>query len=157
MSNHAPVNTGKAGLIGLILILLLVSVPLLILMFYFPASRDPLMIIPAFMMLAVWSAIVVWVYFDAERRGMSGFLWGILVMFGSIIGLIIYLIIRSGGVPGMVNGSLATCPQCSKPVSGGFKVCPYCGSPLKSSCTACSRPVQADWKICPFCQHRLKD
>ncbi len=38
--------------------------------------------------------IAIWVYRDAESRGMSGVLWLIVVLVGSIIGLIIYLVIR---------------------------------------------------------------
>lgn len=38
--------------------------------------------------------IAIWVYRDAESRGMSGVLWLIVVLVGSIIGLIVYLVIR---------------------------------------------------------------
>lgn len=46
----------------------------------------------------VWLIIAillcVWVYRDAEKRGMSGALWLIVVLIAGIIGLIIYLIVR---------------------------------------------------------------
>jgi hypothetical protein len=42
----------------------------------------------------VWIIIAVWVYRDAESRGMSGALWAIIVIFIGIIGLIIYLVVR---------------------------------------------------------------
>ncbi len=46
--------------------------------------------------LVLWIFIIVWVYHDAERRGMrSPILWTLLVLFGNILGLIIYLIVRS--------------------------------------------------------------
>ena len=38
--------------------------------------------------------VAIWVYRDAEKRGMSGALWLIVVLVGSIIGLIVYLVIR---------------------------------------------------------------
>ncbi len=38
--------------------------------------------------------LAIWVYRDAESRGMSGVLWLIVVLVGSWIGLIIYLVIR---------------------------------------------------------------
>jgi len=38
----------------------------------------------------------IWVYRDAEKRGMSGVLWLIVVLIIGIIGLIIYLIVRKG-------------------------------------------------------------
>ncbi|UCE29930.1 MAG: hypothetical protein JSV85_03245 [Candidatus Bathyarchaeota archaeon] len=38
--------------------------------------------------------ICIWVYRDAESRGMSGVLWLIVVLIASIVGLIIYLVVR---------------------------------------------------------------
>jgi hypothetical protein len=38
--------------------------------------------------------LCVWVYRDAEARGMGGVLWLIVVIITGIIGLIIYLIVR---------------------------------------------------------------
>jgi hypothetical protein len=38
--------------------------------------------------------LCIWVYRDAESRGMSGVLWLIIVLIAGIIGLIIYLIVR---------------------------------------------------------------
>ena len=38
--------------------------------------------------------LAIWVYRDAESRGMSGVLWLIVVLVGSLIGLIVYLVIR---------------------------------------------------------------
>ena len=40
--------------------------------------------------------LAIWVYKDAERRGMSGVLWLIVVLIAGIIGLIIYLVVRKG-------------------------------------------------------------
>jgi len=38
--------------------------------------------------------LCVWVYRDAQKRGMSGILWLIIVLIGGLLGLIIYLIVR---------------------------------------------------------------
>lgn len=38
--------------------------------------------------------ILVWVYKDAKKRGASGALWVIIVLFTGIIGLIIWLVVR---------------------------------------------------------------
>ena len=47
--------------------------------------------------------LCIWVYRDAERRGMNGVLWLIIVLIAGLIGLIIYLIVRkdksTGGAP----------------------------------------------------------
>ena len=42
----------------------------------------------------VWILIAIWVYRDAEKRGGSGALWLIIVLFTWIIGLIIWLVVR---------------------------------------------------------------
>ncbi len=46
----------------------------------------------------VWFIIAIllciWVYRDAESRGMSGALWLIIVIITGILGLIIYLVVR---------------------------------------------------------------
>ncbi len=44
--------------------------------------------------LVVAILLCVWVYRDAQRRGMNGALWLIVVIITGIIGLIIYLIVR---------------------------------------------------------------
>jgi heme/copper-type cytochrome/quinol oxidase subunit 2 len=38
--------------------------------------------------------LCIWVYRDAESRGMNGILWLIVVLIAGIIGLIIYLVVR---------------------------------------------------------------
>ncbi len=38
--------------------------------------------------------LCVWVYRDAEARGMEGALWLIIVLITGILGLIVYLIVR---------------------------------------------------------------
>ena len=38
--------------------------------------------------------LCIWVYRDAESRGMSGVLWLIVVIITGILGLIIYLVVR---------------------------------------------------------------
>lgn len=44
--------------------------------------------------LIIAAAIAYWVYQDAESRGMSGLLWGILTFLFCIIALPVYLIVR---------------------------------------------------------------
>jgi hypothetical protein len=59
--------------------------------------------------------VAIWVYRDAESKGQSGVLWLIVVLVGSLIGLIVYLIVRSGWP--------------DHPSQMGYQ-CPRCGSPL---------------------------
>ena len=50
--------------------------------------------IAALLMLIVWFLVIVWVYRDAKKRGKSGALWAIIVLFLGILGLIIWLVVR---------------------------------------------------------------
>jgi len=56
-----------------------------------------LIFIIVFFIIAV--LIAVWVYREAERRGMSGVLWLLVVMLTSIFGLIVFLIVRKDKRP----------------------------------------------------------
>jgi ABC-type transport system involved in multi-copper enzyme maturation permease subunit len=60
--------------------------------------------------IIIWIVIILiglWVYRDAESRGMSGVLWLIVILVGSLIGLIIYLILRNDH-PVLPPGSRST-------------------------------------------------
>jgi RNA polymerase subunit RPABC4/transcription elongation factor Spt4 len=114
----------------------------------------------------VWFVVIVWVYKDAERRGMSGILWALLVFIGNLIGLLIYLIVRQDHPvccapetpkpPASATSSTLTCPSCKKPVEKAFTYCPHCGAALQPSCKSCGKPVEAAWKVCPHCGSTLK-
>ena len=109
--------------------------------------------------IALWALVLIWVYRDAERRGMSGILWLLLVLIGNVVGLLIYAIVRSerpvklkaeggGNGPGTTPGK---CPGCGNPVATGHSFCPYCGRNLTQTCPSCGKPVDRDWKVCPTC------
>ncbi|MCK4478023.1 PLDc N-terminal domain-containing protein [Candidatus Bathyarchaeota archaeon] len=55
------------------------------------------MIPVVFFLIAI--LLCVWVYRDAESRGMNGTLWLIIVLITGIFGLIIYLIVRKDKSP----------------------------------------------------------
>jgi riboflavin transporter FmnP len=52
--------------------------------------------------------LCIWVYRDAESRGMSGVLWLIIVLIAGIIGLIIYLIVRKDKTSGQATRARIT-------------------------------------------------
>jgi hypothetical protein len=127
--------------------------------------------VPFFRMFApisIWGLIsaclAVWVGVDANKRGLNGVLWGLLVFFTGIVGLIVYLLVgpamqhRNGQavVPAQPPPAEAApssegnrCPACQKEVRDEFKACPYCGTALR--CDHCGKRTRADWKVCPYC------
>ena len=118
-------------------------------------GRIALFLLPAAFII-LWGAVLIWVYRDAERRGMSGILWLLLVLIGNVIGLLIYAIVRSETpvkrpATGGVCCPPAACPACGKPLAPGYTFCPYCGKGLKKTCPACGQPVEDGWKACPAC------
>lgn len=113
--------------------------------------------------------LAVWVGVDAHRRRMNGVLWGLLVCFTSVVGLIVYLIVVQSptlrnGLPGTQgaaaphrpgpNGS-GHCGSCGSRVRRHFRHCPHCGQSLGVACPACGQAVSPDWQVCPRCQHAL--
>nr|MDO8082972.1 PLDc N-terminal domain-containing protein [Candidatus Freyarchaeota archaeon] len=53
-----------------------------------------LIIVAAIAVIAIWIVLAVWVYRDANERGMDAAIWLLIVILTGIIGLIIYLIVR---------------------------------------------------------------
>jgi len=75
--------------------------------------------------LVIAILLCVWVYRDAESRGMNGALWVIIVLITGIIGLVVYLIVREE--KHAVAPITRVCLKCGRSVSVEAKFCPYCG------------------------------
>ena len=104
----------------------------------------------------LWVVLAVWVYRDAESRGMSGVLWALLVFIGNLIGVLIYLIVRSERKPALAEGKTpVVCPACGQTATSNFKFCPNCGKSLESVCPGCGKPAESSWKACPYCGQKL--
>ena len=128
--------------------------------FYFDSSafRYSLSSLFSIALLIIWIMVIVWVYRDAERRGMNGILWALLVFIGNIIGLIIYLILRSDAAfAPEAEPATQTCPKCEKPVSSSYAFCPYCAAKLQTVCPECGKPTEKSWKACPHCGKKLSE
>lgn len=93
----------------------------------------------------------VYVYRDANKRGMNAVLWLLIaILTPSLLGLIIYLLVRN-------NYSDLTCPNCNAQVEETYVVCPNCRTKLRPTCNVCSAPVQPAWKVCPHCGTELPE
>ena len=98
--------------------------------------------------LGIWGLISallgVWVGVDANRRGLNGLLWGLLVFFTGIIGLIVYLLVGPSMTPRQDRAATgaragfgaappaARCPQCQATTRAEFQACPFCTAPVGS-------------------------
>jgi RNA polymerase subunit RPABC4/transcription elongation factor Spt4 len=112
--------------------------------------------------LSIWGlinlALAIWVGYDASQKGQSGILWGLLVFFTGIVGLIVYLLVspalaQRNGAPRPPGVGSATCPSCNASLQPEYKACPYCGTALR--CAQCGKAVQGGWKVCPHCAAQL--
>jgi ABC-type transport system involved in multi-copper enzyme maturation permease subunit len=106
----------------------------------------------------IWLAVIVWVYRDAERRGMNGVLWALLVLIGNLIGLLIYLIVRNDEAS-KPKQTIETrpCPNCQKYAAETFSFCPHCGAKMEYVCSSCGESADRTWKVCPHCGDKLKE
>jgi RNA polymerase subunit RPABC4/transcription elongation factor Spt4 len=123
------------------------------------------------LVLAFWIAVLVWVYKDAEKRGMNALVWTLVVFFLHFIGFIVYLLVRTdhpirvpgpaasgtAAAPTMPAPAMSTvaappmCPQCGKITEREHAFCPAGGARIKPVCSACGKPVESGWKACPGC------
>jgi len=112
----------------------------------------------------IQTGLAVWVGIDAHRRGMQGLLWGLLVFFTSIVGLLVYAIVCTGAIGpregGPELGAVASeptvaCPACARAVRPEYRHCPACGASLSSTCRSCGRATDPAWNVCAYCGARL--
>lgn len=95
--------------------------------------------------------IGVYVYRDANRRGMNALMWTLIALLApSMLGFIIYLLVRS-------SYSDLECPKCGTTIKEEYVLCPKCGAKLRPFCPNCSAPVEPDWKVCPRCAASLEE
>lgn len=126
--------------------------------FGFPFASRFSSFIPLSFLFFLWLFVVVWVFRDAERRGMSGILWALLVFVGNLVGLLIYLIVRSDNFQvKTLPDTTEDCPNCEKKVTHTFEFCPHCGNRMKAVCSSCEKPISNDWKVCPYCGNKIDD
>jgi len=73
----------------------------------------------------VWLAAAYWAYKDAKKRGVEHpGLWGVVVFFAGLIGIIIYLVLRNNLKPSTLN---RFCTSCGRIIPFDANICPYCG------------------------------
>ncbi len=117
---------------------------------YTPASEsmDPNIAVGIFILIFVLVLfivglyILVWIVKDANKRGTSGTLWGILVFFLGIIGLILYFIVRP-------KGNIVSCNYCGKQKLETLAQCPHCKQSPASAYRPAPAPMTAPRPVTP--------
>ena len=72
----------------------------------------------------VWLAVAYWTYKDAKKRGLEHpVLWGVVVFFAGLIGILIYLVLRNNIKP---NNPVRFCTNCGRAIPFDANICPYC-------------------------------
>jgi hypothetical protein len=94
-------------------------------------------------LLAAYLLTAAWVVLDARWRGTNGFVWALVYMVTTILGLALYLIARPADP--------LLCPRCSKRLGKRHAACPYCGLEIRSRCPACGAYLLHEWRYCPQC------
>lgn len=160
MNPSTPRSTSRTWLVVIVLVLaaVVLFVPGLVFWPRMVGIDSWRLFAPLGLMSVLSLALAIWVGIDAERRCGQGILWGLLVFFTSIIGLVVYLLVSSATERRRtVEARTGTaCPNCNGPSESSFKVCPYCGERLERKCSACGRPVRGDWRLCPECGASLR-
>lgn len=85
--------------------------------------------------LAIVLVIAIFVYTDAQKRGMSAFLWALGVLLFCPVFFPLYLILRRPvllvlppGMPGPMGAGPRLCATCGKYYEGAAQFCPHCGA-----------------------------
>ncbi len=84
----------------------------------------------------IWIGVSIWVYKDAKKRGEdSPVIWLLVTLFGGLVGLIVWLVIR--------------------PPIGGSKKYRYNYNNQKRYCPICGRAIPFNAIYCPFCSKKI--
>lgn len=175
-------NASTAKIIGIVLIVLLavgflkflVAVPFEIIggifhgdhpnwshrgdLWFWPVAGFGGLLALLYLAVAIW--ILVWVYKDAQSRGMNGALWAILVFFLHLIGLVVFLLVRSG-YPVRKPESAQAAPAAPTPPPAPTAPAPPAAPPAQPAppsppdCAKCGQPLQKSWVACPHCGEKV--
>ena len=69
---------------------------------------------------------------DAEKRGMSGGLWGVMTFMLAIVAVPMYFLVRKPLPGGSLAGAgFRVCPKCNLANQASDRFCKDCGGPMK--------------------------
>lgn len=144
-------------------------------MFSFPSAAFPFQLGPldaflgalciaAIASVVIFILVAVWVYRDAESRGMDGNIWAIMFVLagfflpfvGGIVVLVVYLILRAehpmmyaAGAPGMPYAGAPPYPPPAPPPGAAPSWPPL--QPAAGTCRNCGASLRPGVAFCPQC------
>jgi len=123
--------------------------------FVFASINDPFFPPYAYLVFGIMLLIVIgllsvistFIYKDAPKHNMEPWMWMCIAVFvPNLLGLLIYLIIRSDNKTVKVK-----CITCGNNVKEEYNICPYCGNSLDYKCRECGTKISPNWILCPKC------
>ena len=100
-------------------------------------------------LLACYFLAVVYVSYDAKRRGMNRVLWtAVAILIPNLLGFVLYCVLR--------QPMRCVCPQCGHSGQTRFNFCPQCGYRLSVSCPHCQQAVELTDVYCHHCGAELR-
>lgn len=95
-----------------------------------------------FLFMIYWTIIALWVYQNAQMSKLSAPVWGIIVLFTNLAGVLVYLIYKH------VNGACVFCGAV-QPRENTF--CTECGNKIGKVCAKCGHSIKMTDNYCPKC------
>jgi hypothetical protein len=75
------------------------------------------------MVICVWIVVAYWGCKDANKRGQNGLLWGIVIFFGGLLGLLVYIALRNNF---KTDTPKRICTNGGRSIPFDANICPYC-------------------------------
>lgn len=90
---------------------------------------EVILIILAVVLSVLLIGAIVYIFIEAPKSGMSR-LWALMPLFSHVIGLVVFIVIRSERKRTGVSANTITCPTCNGVHPYGTTVCSICGTRL---------------------------
>lgn len=99
-----------------------------------------------FLFMLYWILIVFLIYQNALKLKLNPYLWGLIVLFTNIFGVIIYLIYKKFGI---------CCYKCNTYQDKNNIYCVNCGIKINKLCSKCGHIIKNNNKYCSKCGKKI--
>lgn len=99
-----------------------------------------------FFFMVYWAGLAVWIYQDAAKAKLPAWLWGLVVLFTNVVGVLVYQIYKHASL---------ICPNCGASQSRQHHFCSCCGAVLGQTCRKCGAQIHKEDQYCPNCGSKI--